>query len=395
MILDRKLCLKRIKRRLLGMKRKIKILLFFIGLFFLGFMPNNVEALQCKYNIRINNDKELEPDIVIFRIDTNSSAVELPKIDNTELKSNPAYYWNLFDNYADFYLKQSKKNGKFHCPNVVVHFDTSAGAIPRATFEKQTKSDEANKYYAFEPETIVEASDDEKKIGKITGSCSSPVMVVDAEGIDTIDESYTVSFTIDNSRNKQWSIDDSVSQPITGYSEDKWRLSYDSGNKDFYLSKVLLNTIYKNSSLDVSCPEKVYACKTNTGNGDYAIYKLYLSPDCSNTKKDYLNNISLDGMNQSISCGGLFADQNEGSVYWLLQKILNYMKLLGPILVVLLSSVDFIKAVMSSDENALKVAQKKLMVRLVAAIALFLLPSLIQLIISLLGGIIDSNCLLQ
>ncbi len=371
------------------MKRKIKNLLFLIGLFFLGFMPNNVEALQCKYDVHMYNQDDGFSNIVIFKINTNASTVELPEIDRKQLNGY-GYFWSLQDSYADFYLKQAKKNGKFHCPNIVLQ-----NVPPNLAFVKEDDSINAAGYFVVSPETIIEDADTENEIEKVSDSCSAPVVVVDADGVDTIDESYTVSFKISTGRTKQWSIDDSIEYTIAGYSKGDWQLPYDD-KKTFYLTKELLNSVYKNSSLDVSCPEKVYACKTGGDSiSPTARYELYLSPSCSEAKKDYLNNVSLDGMNQSISCSGLFADQNEGSVYWLLQKILNYMKLLGPILVVLLSSVDFIKAVMSSDENAMKVAQKKLMVRLVAAIALFLLPSLIQLIISLLGGIIDSNCLLQ
>ena len=39
--------------------------------------------------------------------------------------------------------------------------------------------------------------------------------------------------------------------------------------------------------------------------------------------------------------------------------------------VVLLSAVDFVKAVFSSDDKAIKEAQSKLIIRLIAAIALF------------------------
>ena len=81
-----------------------------------------------------------------------------------------------------------------------------------------------------------------------------------------------------------------------------------------------------------------------------------------------------------------------GSVGWILYTILNYIKIIGPILVVLLSAIDFIKAVVGFDEKAMKEAQSKLVIRLVAAICLFLVPTLVQLLLSFINA---TTCTLQ
>lgn len=75
-------------------------------------------------------------------------------------------------------------------------------------------------------------------------------------------------------------------------------------------------------------------------------------------------------------------NMEEGHFGWILNTILNYIKIIGPILVVLLSSIDFIKAVVGFDEKAMKEAQNKLIIRLVAALGLFLVPTLVQLLLS-------------
>ena len=66
--------------------------------------------------------------------------------------------------------------------------------------------------------------------------------------------------------------------------------------------------------------------------------------------------------------------------------LFNYIKIIGPILVVLLSAIDFIKAVLGTDEKAMKEAQNKLIIRLVAAVALFLVPTLVQLLLSFINA---------
>lgn len=109
--------------------------------------------------------------------------------------------------------------------------------------------------------------------------------------------------------------------------------------------------------------------------------------------KTYTNKATLEGLNQKYdSCSQLIDTQTEGSFGWLLQKLLNYIKIAGPILVVLLSALDFIKAVASSEEDAFKKAQSRLVIRLVAALALFLVPTFVELLLGLINGINDPSC---
>ena len=47
-------------------------------------------------------------------------------------------------------------------------------------------------------------------------------------------------------------------------------------------------------------------------------------------------------------------NMEEGRLAGLLNMILNYIRIIGPVLVVLLSAIDFIKAVIGTDEKAMK-----------------------------------------
>jgi len=84
--------------------------------------------------------------------------------------------------------------------------------------------------------------------------------------------------------------------------------------------------------------------------------------------------------------------QDENSVAWLVNEVLNYVKVLGPILVVILSSIDFIKVIIKSDDEAMAKAQKKLIMRLILALLLFLIPSIVQTLLGVFG--ISSNCVI-
>lgn len=108
-------------------------------------------------------------------------------------------------------------------------------------------------------------------------------------------------------------------------------------------------------------------------------------------------NLDISNYNQAMDCTGLFGDPNDTeSVAYLIQKILDYIKIIGPILVVVLSTVDFIKVIWVSDAENMKKAQQKLVKRLAAAILLFLLPLLVGLLFSLLNNsIVDPTCGIQ
>lgn len=67
----------------------------------------------------------------------------------------------------------------------------------------------------------------------------------------------------------------------------------------------------------------------------------------------------------------------------IINKILTYVKILVPILVIALGMVDFSKAVLGSKEEDMKKAQSKFVRRLIIAVLIFLLPTLINLILDL------------
>lgn len=109
-----------------------------------------------------------------------------------------------------------------------------------------------------------------------------------------------------------------------------------------------------------------------------------------------IEGINSDNWNKAeVQCDDIFKLNEEGSVGWILNTIFNYIKVIGPVLVVLLSAVDFIKAVVGSDEKAMKKAQSKLVIRLIAAVALFLIPTLVQLLLQFINVSLDPECFLQ
>ncbi|MDD5888679.1 MAG: hypothetical protein PUC82_04245 [bacterium] len=111
------------------------------------------------------------------------------------------------------------------------------------------------------------------------------------------------------------------------------------------------------------------------------------------------NKINISNINsfvQIMDCSGetsmLGNVNDEDSVAWLLQKALNYIRVLGPILVLVLSSLDYITALLSSNDESLAKAHKRLITRLVLAAVLFVLPTLVSVMLNVLGFTSSDTC---
>jgi hypothetical protein len=66
-----------------------------------------------------------------------------------------------------------------------------------------------------------------------------------------------------------------------------------------------------------------------------------------------------------------------------LYRAINIMKLAVPILLVLMASVDLVKAVVASDEKEMKAAQKLIAKRALYGIAVFFVVSIVQFLFKL------------
>ena len=59
-------------------------------------------------------------------------------------------------------------------------------------------------------------------------------------------------------------------------------------------------------------------------------------------------------------------------------------------------NINFAKAIIASDDESMKKAEKKLMIRLVLAVALFLIPTLVSVMLNIFGYTADGQlCLLK
>lgn len=105
-----------------------------------------------------------------------------------------------------------------------------------------------------------------------------------------------------------------------------------------------------------------------------------------NCQVGYLSSLGKGNFNWN-NCKGLLGDvETPGTTAYVLNKIFFIFKIIAPILVIVLSVLGFLKAFLAQDNDALKKESKKFMIRLILAIALFLLPMILQFILNIAVG---------
>lgn len=75
-----------------------------------------------------------------------------------------------------------------------------------------------------------------------------------------------------------------------------------------------------------------------------------------------------------------------GPVISFLKAILGIIQWGVPILLIIMGSIDLGKAVMASDDKEIKGATSKLIKRAIAAVAIFFIPLIVNLLIGMVGG---------
>lgn len=92
-------------------------------------------------------------------------------------------------------------------------------------------------------------------------------------------------------------------------------------------------------------------------------------------------------------CEGIFYKNGVKTEFGrLLAGVLKLIRYAAPLLVLALSSVDFLKAVISQNKDELTKAAKNSTIRLILAILLFFVPVLINYLLILIFGISDPTC---
>ena len=98
----------------------------------------------------------------------------------------------------------------------------------------------------------------------------------------------------------------------------------------------------------------------------------------SNSEREDLEDLRGD---MNANCDAIFDSEAQE----LIQRIFSIICIAVPIILIVLGSVDFANAVLSSDQEAMQKAVKRFTTRCIVAVAIFFLPMLVNLIFSFPG----------
>ena len=80
----------------------------------------------------------------------------------------------------------------------------------------------------------------------------------------------------------------------------------------------------------------------------------------------------------------IFGNPNvEGNLGYYIKTALNLLRWIAPLIVILYGTFDMVKAVVASSEDKMKQAQNMLLKRIIIAISLFFVPSLVSALLDL------------
>ena len=82
--------------------------------------------------------------------------------------------------------------------------------------------------------------------------------------------------------------------------------------------------------------------------------------------------------------------ESSAEIWQLVGKIINIIKIVIPIIIVILAMLDLGKAVMAGEEKQIKEAQSNAVKRIIVGIIIMFVPTIVNLILDLMGKGLDT-----
>ena len=175
-----------------------------------------------------------------------------------------------------------------------------------------------------------------------------------------------------------------------------------TGTRGTTVEKAAVTLYSKKPSLSKDAKSKLLVQKTEKFEQTYSNKQMIQNQEKQQESKGKYNKEAISRLEQkeTTSCSGIFGSVtdkgNKGtpaSLAYIFQQLFNYLKILGPLLVIVLSGIDFAKTVLAGDDEGMQKATKKLGIRLVLVVLLYFIPDLAKFILSILnGGLKDPTC---
>lgn len=327
-----------------------KIFTFTLLLAISLFCPFKVEAKQentCVYKV--------ESQELIFKL--NSNKVETNWKDGDSINGK---IWYQSNNLSDEFLRASVSEKGTVCPTISVEENDGFNMVMLNPIDPEHCNGICKTVNA-----------EENAVAK--------TVIGNSVGVYGKTSYFIPYFRMLNDGTIEWSIDGS---------------NYKDISKSISYNKVNNITIDKNIAKDIFTNEtqynNIYRCVVKK-DGKYE-YKL-----TNNKKACPKNDISeKDGQaKESLSYNGALGASctdtilgdpaDENSTAWLLKQIFNYLKVLGPMIILVMSAIDFTKAIIAGDDDTMQKCYKRLITRLILAVALFVVPTLVEVLLDVFG----------
>lgn len=118
-----------------------------------------------------------------------------------------------------------------------------------------------------------------------------------------------------------------------------------------------------------------YATYTNSG-GSAITSDQYYGKNNTGT--------NVDGIDVNVNCESLFDSKTgEYSIRELINEVMQYPRIIVPIMIIVLGILDLSKAVIASKEDEMKKAQSKFIKRVIIGVAVFFVPLFVNVIMDL------------
>lgn len=118
------------------------------------------------------------------------------------------------------------------------------------------------------------------------------------------------------------------------------------------------------------------------------------------TSEEYYSEFEFEGIiefdkDHKPTCAdydAIFGDKNNpDSISYMVHEVLQYVRIIVPILIILLGTIDFAKAVIAGKEDNMKKAQNDFIKRVIIGVAIFFVPLLVDVLMKLADIVWEGN----
>lgn len=358
------------------MKKFIKYIFGII--LFMGFIS---EVSAAKINVEANEESgycvyNYNSAVIYVQQTSNNNASVSFGSKTGDKTSNGETYISLDENGTTYTYRNSMgsntffKDGEFYCPQFYAN-----------TLDQRDKynSNSIDVYFSTDENNCT--PEDYQGFGKVKCTDTEKISKVQKTGTTAKKCTYSVDVGGQNAQITVENVSSATLFSVAGEQKVKWS-NNDAGSYKAKFSQVPDSFFFTNGMFECK-PLATEVCSYSDNS------KMIYWKDPSNSKSN-CGGINLTGSetiggNTKIESGVSTWNKTNGEALKFAKKIYSMVKIIIPILIVILSIVDFLKVVLLSDEKNYSATWSKFIKRIIIGLIFFAVPAIISLILELSG----------